>query len=43
MKKRSTHDENVREPVAGANRCGRLAEWTSERPDRTVAGIPLNV
>ncbi|TNJ61988.1 hypothetical protein FE784_33110 [Paenibacillus hemerocallicola] len=26
--------ESVREPVAGANRCGRHAEWTSEHPDR---------
>lgn len=26
--------ESVREPVEGANRCGRHAEWTSEHPDR---------
>ncbi|TMV45407.1 hypothetical protein FE783_29225 [Paenibacillus mesophilus] len=36
MKKRSTHAGSVREPVDGANRCGRHAEWTSEQPDRNV-------
>lgn len=32
-----------REPVGGANRCGRHAEWTSERPNRckVCEAVPL--